>query len=207
MEQTIGSQFLGSWYDVIGYIVASAIFFSMAARPDNESVRIRKCLPPLFSDKRFCSILGIVTAVIAIYNFTTNDIKTGVGDISANSLKDERLRPWQQIDSNRQGALLYIDPQSIKKTDEGVEYWAKVEYIPPRVVSASDSVLVSFDKFVVNCARGTYSHRIGGVTTITTDGKFVSPTFAHVDEQVFIKIPDSLTDPNARTYRYLCKLL
>lgn len=66
MGQTLGSQILGSWYDVIGLAVIAAVFFQLAISADTLSVAKKESLPAFVSNKKICFSLGCVMSLMAI---------------------------------------------------------------------------------------------------------------------------------------------
>jgi hypothetical protein len=69
MEQTIGSQVFGVWYNILGWAIASSIFFYLAVSADNLPPKIKERFPAIFLNKKFCTSMGIFFAVLAIVKF------------------------------------------------------------------------------------------------------------------------------------------
>lgn len=66
MGQTFGSQVFGSWYDVIGWGIGSAIFVLLALRVDSLTPKTKETLPAFLQDKKTNFILAAVFALAAI---------------------------------------------------------------------------------------------------------------------------------------------
>jgi hypothetical protein len=55
MGQTIGNQIFGPWYDIIGWIAGSAIFFYFAVTVESMPLKQKERLPAFLLSSKSCS--------------------------------------------------------------------------------------------------------------------------------------------------------
>jgi hypothetical protein len=66
MGQTVGSQIVGSWYDIIGYVFASAMSFYWAIAAQNMPPHQKERLPAILKNRKFCIGFGLLLALMSI---------------------------------------------------------------------------------------------------------------------------------------------
>lgn len=66
MGQTIGSQIFGPWYDVIGWVAASAIFFYLAVAAEGMPPNQKERLPAFLLNKKLCVGVGLFMALLGV---------------------------------------------------------------------------------------------------------------------------------------------
>jgi len=67
MTATAGSQLFGPWYDILGAVLMSGLFFYLAFALPTLPLDVQKRIPA-FLNKRVFIVLGICAAVMALFN-------------------------------------------------------------------------------------------------------------------------------------------
>jgi hypothetical protein len=196
MAQTFGSQIFGPWYDVIGWIIGSGLFFYFAVAVESMPLTRKNRFPPFLLSKKFCIILGCFLAAMGIYNAI---------NIKNYSSRDTSLPPveknWLRIDSSM-GDSLFIAPDSISKKGDLVEYWSKITFKVPRQIfgnrlQASELI----DQFSADCKNRKISH----LSSFVVSDKEQIINFPITDEdRAFLPVPSVRVQPNAILFRYVC---
>lgn len=66
MAQTFGSQVFGPWYDVIGWVAGSVLFFYCAVAAEGMPPHQKEKLPSFLLNKKVCVTIGILMALLGI---------------------------------------------------------------------------------------------------------------------------------------------
>jgi hypothetical protein len=187
MNQTLGSQIFGHWYDTVGYVITSGIFFYFAFALETIPLRTKELLPAFIKNKKICIAIGMIIATFGIY-------------------KEATVIPpqwgWREIHSNENGDSLFVHPSSVFRDDYLIQYWSKITFKKPRIVGINPSYSTMKDEYVVNCKEMSLDHLQSFV--VLENGQTVSLPISSNSEQTFSPIPNYPDHPDAILFRYFC---
>lgn len=69
MAQTFGSQVFGPWYDIVGWVFGSAMFFYFAFSADRLPIQQKEKLPAFLLNKSLCVVVGMLMALMGVGKF------------------------------------------------------------------------------------------------------------------------------------------
>jgi hypothetical protein len=154
MTATAGSQLFGPWYDVIGAVLISGIFFYLAfAQPTLAlSTKQRR---PAFLSKQVCIALGLCGAAMAI--FKVADMPAPGQELPAVTVAALSAAPeWQVIHTGDEGETLSIDLNSIARNGDTVGYSEQLAYKTPKPYPMPVGTVASAKaRLLVNCTDRT----------------------------------------------------
>jgi prolyl oligopeptidase PreP (S9A serine peptidase family) len=192
VAQTIGSQFLGPWYDVFYWFFASALFFYWSVAVQNMPLAAQGKLPAFIKNKKITQLLGIFMALMGAYTAMTMD---------RNQLAVEPEHTWVVIDKNENGDMLFIDSKNRSKSGKMSTYWTKIEFKEPRAIGNFFNASVLIDRYIVSCKDKIISHQQS--IDITDKGVRVPISLSQIDQQ-FVALPIDLKHPDVISFNYIC---
>ncbi len=66
---TVGSQLLGNWYDVIGWVMVAGVFIYLAMTLDGMPAGRRKKLPTFMQSKASCLLFAGLMLIMAVAKY------------------------------------------------------------------------------------------------------------------------------------------
>ncbi|KQV46698.1 hypothetical protein [Duganella sp. Root336D2] len=119
MNQTVGSQYLGPWYDIVGFVLFAGIFFyfAFASLPLQQEQR----LPAFLKNKKLCVIVGLCAVGLAIYK-VANVEDTGAPVAASTKSAFIGEPEWVPISVGNDGETLSIDRKTLVRNGDEVEY-------------------------------------------------------------------------------------
>ena len=153
MTATAGSQVFGPWYDVIGAVVMSGMFFYLAYAQTTLALSAKQRMPAFLS-KRVCIVLGLCGAAMAV--FKAADMPAARQDLPAATVAAFGTAPeWQLIFTAHDGATLSIDGKTIARRGDTVGYTQQLVYKTPQAHPIGGTVVSAKTRRLVDCAART----------------------------------------------------
>ena len=164
MTATAGSQVFGPWYDVIGAVLISGMFFYLAFAQASFPLSTRQRWPA-FVSKRFCIVFGVGGAIMAVAN---------MANMPAATAKVAVGPQWSLIHADTNGDIVLIDLAALVRNGHMVSYSELTGFKTPKSFPLPmGSVEWVKRRLLVNCADRT--HVVQEVTMLRSDGSTVSP--------------------------------
>jgi hypothetical protein len=66
MNQTIGSQIFGPWYDVLGWFVVAAVFIYFVLSAEGMPREKREKLPKFLLNKSTCVLIALIMVILGV---------------------------------------------------------------------------------------------------------------------------------------------
>ena len=193
MSQTYGSEIFGPWYDVIGWILAAGVFYYFAFAAESMPLSAKVKLPAFLMNKKLCIGIGTLMAAFGIYKAI---------DTQSPVAKAPATPPgWLQIHSNEKGDSLFIDPGSMSRKGELVEYWSKIDFKTPRVVGQNLKASMLMDRYTANCKLKTVSHQ--QALGVADTGQPINFQLTPTDKEA-VPVPSDVGHPDAILFRHVC---
>lgn len=192
MSQTYGSQIFGPWYDIIGWFFGSGIFYYLAFSAESMPLSLKTKLPAFLMNTKLCIGIATFLAALGVYTATTT--------LHPATAAPTAPPGWLQIHSNGKGDFLFVDPGSISRKDDIVEYWSKITFKNPRVVGQNLRASMFMDRYAANCKSKTIEHlqSLG----IADTGQPINFQLTPKDKS--IPVPSDIGHPDAILFRYVC---
>lgn len=152
MNQTIGSQLFGPWYDIAFFVLLAGLFFGAAFRFSTLPIHLRNRIPLFLQDKATCLILGMLSLGMAVYQYTNQAVPaTSLPPATIAAFGDPE---WEQISSNDGGETVSIDRKSVVSHWPVVEYSEQMSFTPPKEFPQPLGTVTSAkSRLFVNCTE------------------------------------------------------
>lgn len=149
MNQTLGSQYLGPWYDILGFVLFAGVFFYFAFA--SLPLPLEQRLPPFLKNKKACVIFGLCFVGLAFYKVANKgDTATPVTASAVSAFLGEP--EWVPISAGNDGETLSIDRKTVARNGDEVEYSEQLTFKTPRDYPAPIGPVTSMrTRLRVNC--------------------------------------------------------
>lgn len=199
MTATIGSQLFGPWYDILGAVLMSGIFFYLAFAAPTFPLHLQKRVPAFLS-KRVCVTFGIGAATMAFMQAA--NIPAPTQEIPAVPMTAFGTAPeWKVIYTGNEGETLSIDLKTAVRNGNTIEYSEQLAFKTPKPFPMPAGRVASVKaRLLVNCT--VHTRILKELVIVRFDGSTVFQNKTAVPPTLPLS-----TDPSRPDYissKYMC---
>jgi hypothetical protein len=201
MTATVGSQLFGPWYDILGYVLTSGMFFYLAFATPTLALSVKNRIPAFLS-KRFCLVLGFGAAGMAVFHAANmHSSEDGLPEASMAALSAGPA--WKAIYTGTEGETLSINPQTIVRNGSTVSYSEQVVFRTPKPFPMPLGMVVSMTaRLLINCMDRTQVRQ--ELVIVRSDGSTIFQD--NSEAPPVVPLSTGPTQMDNFSPRYMCEL-